>query len=68
MSSSKFNSKNASKVKLNAIYGPFFLHPDCKNAYRSHFSDKQGYNSDNFKWNRELNTAQKYIFTFKSMI
>ncbi len=45
-----------------------FFHPDCKNAHRSQFSDKQGYDFNNFKWTRELKTAQKYIFTFTSMI
>jgi hypothetical protein len=68
MFSSRFNSKNASKVKLFAIYGDFFLHQDCKNGHRSQFLDKQGHDSNNFKWTRELNTAQKYIFTYTSMI
>ncbi len=68
MFSSRFNSKNASKLKLFAIYGHFFLHPDCKNAHRSKFSDKQGYDSNNFKWTRELKTAKKYVFTFTLII
>jgi hypothetical protein len=51
--------KNASKVILYGIYGHFFLHPDCKNAYRSQFSDEHGYDTNNFKWTRELKTAQK---------
>ncbi len=68
MFSSRFNSKNASKVKLHAIYSHFFLHPDCKNAHRSQFLDKQGYDSNNYKWPRELKTAQKHIFTFTSII
>ncbi len=65
---SRFNSKNASKLKLYAIYGHFFPHPDCKNAHRSQFSDQQGYDSNNFTRTRELKTAQKYVFTFTSMI
>jgi hypothetical protein len=51
--------KMPQKVILYGIYGHFFLHPDCKNAYRSQFSDKQGYDTNNFKWTRELKTAQK---------
>ncbi len=68
MFSYRFNSKNASKVKLYAIYGHFFLHPDCKNAHRSPFLDKQGYDFNNFKWTWELKTAHKYIFTLTLMI
>ncbi len=59
MFSSRFFPKIAPKVKLCGIYGHFFIHPDCKNAHRSQFSDKQGYDTNNFKWTRELKTAQK---------
>ncbi len=68
MFSSRFNPKNASKVKLCGIYGHFCLHKDCKNAQRSQFLDKQGHAINIFKWTREVKTSQKCICTFTSII